>query len=64
MLQCGNDKTIKQWSLDPEGVIGDEPMNTLLGKVRHTRDQPMNMLLGMVRLLGEPTSGHGETNGK
>ena len=36
-FKCGDDKTIKQWSSDSESANTqeDEPINTILGKVRH-----------------------------
>ena len=32
MFTCGDDKTIKQWSLASEESANDEPMNTIVGK--------------------------------
>ena len=36
-FKCGDDKTIKQWSSDSQSTNTqeDEPINTILGKVRH-----------------------------
>ncbi|XP_041360731.1 DDB1- and CUL4-associated factor 13-like [Gigantopelta aegis] len=31
-FSCGTDKTIKQWSMDVDGSVMDEPVNTILGK--------------------------------
>lgn len=33
-LQCGLDKVVKQWGISEECAINEEPLNTILGKVK------------------------------
>ena len=33
-LQCGLDKVVKQWGISEECTINEEPLNTILGKVK------------------------------
>lgn len=33
-FQCGLDKIVKQWGISEECTINEEPINTILGKVK------------------------------